>query len=224
MGEPKRPVPLYSFLVATVVYVGLVSCTNGRSREDQPPCCETGDGTEAFPSIELPPISRNRIDSIPETQAVALKDGQLTFAEYESAVLAMARCVRESPLGIEFARIDVDGSVVRIAAPWLDKRGRYQYAFFYPGPVAESEARITFCRQEFLADIENFWVVHVAPSERDLAEARQSLAKCLRASGEEVPVNPSEGDFDRFRNSPTASFRACADSVAEEFALPGFSG
>jgi hypothetical protein len=207
-----------------VVALGCDGADNS-SREEAPPCCVTPAQTDRFAPMRIGEGAlRDGLASAPDGQARALSDGILTFAEYEAAVLEMAACVRESPLKIEFAQLDREGAVIRTGGPSLDQRGRYQYSFFYPGSVPESEARIRFCRSEFLTSVENFWIVHVAPSEQDLAAARRALRACLGTSGAELPVEPAESDFDHLRNAPTREFRACSAAVAEEFALPGFSG
>ena len=225
MGKPRTFRWAAAVFGSGLLSLVLLACGDSGNREESPPCCPVTSEDDALPPVrikeqDLLPI----LMTAPESQARALSDGVLTFAEYEAAVLAMATCIRDSPLGIEFATIDATGNLVRMPGPWLDRRGRYQYSFFYPGSVPESEEKIASCRSEFLTAIENFWIVQVAPSEHELAAARRALGECLRAYGEEVPKEPSERDFDRFRMQPTTQFLRCSATVAEEYALPGFSG
>jgi hypothetical protein len=160
----------------------------------------------------------------PPSQEAILKDGRVTFAEYEGAVLSMSACVSESGLGIEFATIGPGGEIETMPGPVLDERGRYRYGYLYHGSVASSEKVISGCKAEYLTVVENFWIVSVAPSERDIQEARSALAACMKGKGEAVEPDAAADVFSSYRSKPTQPYLDCSRRIADEYALPGFGG
>jgi hypothetical protein len=161
-------------------------------------------------------ISSGRLQALPgelsDFQKDILKDGVLTFAEYETAVLSLVDCAQRA--GISLAE------PVRIS-----KRDTYLYSFTYPlASRAGAEDSILSCRQTYTDYLEQFWAEFTAPSEEELQRARDELARCLRDRGIEVPKPASPEDFGQFRSHPTPDFFECAQQTSDTFGLPGFSG
>jgi hypothetical protein len=158
-------------------------------------------------------------------QREILKDGTLSFAEYERSALEWASCIESADATIKWAVISsTTGDLDITAGPVLDKRGRFQYGFLYDPPIAPHEKVISACKTEFFDLIEFFWIEHVAPSAKDVADARSALAKCMLDSGEVLPEEPSAADFVTYRDHPTEAYTRCTREVSEEYALPGFVG
>lgn len=178
-----------------------------------------------LPDFEVPTGRlRDALVGTSVSQAAILRDGKITFAEYESAVFGMPSCVKNAGTGISFAMIDANGEVQDVSGPVLDTRGRYQYAFNYPSNIELNERVISTCKTEYLDRVEFFWAEHVAPTRRDIDDARAALAACMRAGGEMVPENASREDFVQYLQRPTPVYTVCARRISDEFALPGFGG
>lgn len=178
-----------------------------------------------FPDFVIPRARlQEAINGAPPSQAAALADGKLSFAEYEAAVFAMASCVLSSGLGITFAIIDPDGNLKIVDGPVLNRRGRYEYGFLYYGPIASSETEIAACKKEFLERVELFWIENVAPTQRDIDAARRALAACMREAGEEIPLDATPADFSSYQSRPSEPYDHCRRRISYDFGLPGFGG
>lgn len=186
---------------------------------------ESGRSSSRFKDVEIPSAVLKAISpDTPEQQLRLLKDGRLTFAEYESAVLAMAACVQRSHLGIRFAQPTEDGAVEVTAGPFLNVRGRYEYGFLYYGPISDSERVIRECRDNELTMVENFWIESVAPAQSDYDTARVALAQCMKERGEPVQGDDLRASFAEYRLHPTPAYWQCCWRIQSDFGLPGFSG
>ncbi|MGH6692992.1 MAG: hypothetical protein ACREF4_20175, partial [Gammaproteobacteria bacterium] len=138
-------------------------------------------------------------------QADILADGVLTFGEYESAVMSMTECVRERIPDVSLVVVGRNGEFV--PGPRLNNRNRYDYGFIYHGSIEASEVAIAECKRQHLSEVEFFWAEHVAPSERDLQEARYALARCVRDAGEDFDVESADAAaFEPYRLHPTDAY------------------
>jgi hypothetical protein len=148
-----------------------------------------------------------------ESQRAALKDGELTFAEYEAAALRTVQCVNEKGMAGE--------AIFRPASRTYEVGARWQST----GDVALNEQNrqeSDACYAEHWNGISQAWSAQNQPSEQTLQEARKALADCLREAGLELPEPPGDGDFAEHRAS--AAFPVCVRKTQEEFGLPNFGG
>ncbi|HET7737489.1 MAG TPA: hypothetical protein VFK32_02845 [Tepidiformaceae bacterium] len=141
-----------------LVILGLFAC--GEEPQDSVP-----------PSIAA--LSKGVADGweyAPESQRALLRDGELTFAEYESAVLAAYQCVT--------------GEGIRIRRePSIDKTGwRITFAVYAGsdlaavGRTAEIQMR---CYDEYQNYVEYVWATMNGPTEAEWQEAAEALYDCL---------------------------------------------
>lgn len=206
----------------------LAACQSSKDAAPGPPGAstqESGRTSSRFKDVEIPPaVLKAILPDTPEQQLQLLKDGRLTFAEYESAVLTMSACVQRSDLGIRFAQPTEDGTVEVTAGPFLNVRGRYEYGFVYYGPISESERVIRECRDSELTMVENVWIESVAPAQADYDKARVALAQCMKDRGEPVQGDDLRVSFTEYRLHPTPAYWQCCWRIQKDFGLPGFSG
>lgn len=162
-----------------------------------------------------------------------IDDGVISFAEYEAATFSAIRCFTERG----FTIIPGDGpeSGAQSAGPRLTRRGRYSYSPVSPAgfDAARFGAVIADCKTPY-ATVEFLWATITSPTAQEVNEARQSLARCLRESGIEVPENASGLDLMTIAFPPDGRpepgkrrpefYSLCARQVAEEYDLPGFLG
>lgn len=231
-GTTRCRTTLCKLLTWIVAAAYLASCAGGSSNADlASPTSGQGSRTPGRSAVQFSDlrISEGRVQGALKDassfQSELLKDGVLTFAEYERSALEWAGCIQAADPSITWAVISsTTGDLKVTAGPLLDKRGRFQYGFLYDPPIAPHEKVISGCKQEFFDVVEWFWIEHVAPTAKDVADARAALARCMLDSGEAIPENPSASDFVRFRDDPTEAYTRCARAVSEKYALPGFVG
>lgn len=178
------------------------------------------------PAFSAFTFDASRLSAAPDLssfQRSILEDGELTFAEYERATLGFLSCVEDG--GVIVRHVEGD----RYAeGPELTSRGQYRFSLYLPNrdgkPATVDEMRglETRCGVEFTTVIQQLWAEHIAPSETELAAAREALALCLRAEGFEIPEPPSSEDFGAAASSP--AYATCSSAVAEQFGIPGFGG
>jgi hypothetical protein len=156
-------------------------------------------------------------------QRAFLEDGVLTFAEYEAATLAYLQCLEDKGVIVQYD----DGKELK-DGPALSPRGQYLFTTTLPhrpekrATLSEFRAIESACGTEFADVVFQLWAEHVAPTQQELAAARDALGACLRGAGLDVPEHPSSTDF-----GPVASsihYRDCSRQVSEEFGIPGFGG
>jgi hypothetical protein len=162
-----------------------------------------------------------------------LEDGVISFAEYEAATFSAIKCFTER--GFSIIPGDGPDSGGESAGPRLTRRGRYSYSPVSPPGFDEARfsAVVAECKTPY-ATIEFLWAAVTSPTAKEVIEARQSLANCLRESGSEVPNDASAidrmiiafpPDGKPHSGEPTPEFYIrCARQAAEEYDLPGFIG
>ncbi len=128
-----------------------------------------------------------------EFQREILADGVVTFAEYEGAVLAGARCVADRGVSVE--------------PPFWDENA---YRFVYYTKVelppeatpAEEQAAVDLmnsvsddCWREYQAFVEQAWDNQSIPEADERARLVDQLVSCIRSAGVEVGMSPSYEDL-----------------------------
>jgi hypothetical protein len=148
------------------------------------------------------------------SQRDALKDGELTFAEYEAAALRTAQCISAFGAMRGEAVLDPVAHSYAVGARWTSNGD------------AETDRKLTKesddCYQENWNGINQAWSAMNHPSETELNEARAALASCLREAGVEISSFPSVNELQSFRTEP--SYFGCAKKVQEQFGIPYFGG
>lgn len=176
------------------------------------------DSTVRIPKESLGPLLQA---ASPEERGV-LKDGELTLAEYESQMLALVACARES--GFQLAD-----------EPSLPKWGGYALRFSRPvgsdsaDAAANTQRSIDQCRRDHFEVVDMLWSEAHRPPETELQKARDALGTCLREAGiGSPPEHPAPGTLLRQSTLPDGRvderFFVCSEHVADEFGLPGFAG
>ena len=114
-----------------------------------------------------------------------LGDDQLTFEEYDGAVDAMVKCIRDKD--------------VFITDPAYSTAFRqFEYLVGATSTLEEAdpaEAVWERCYREFVDVVETAWVIQNAPSEEEAQAYRSQVAACLRARGFDVPEHPSHAEL-----------------------------
>lgn len=184
------------------------------------------DAKPTAPAFSAFTFDASRLNAAPDLSAFQrsiLEDGVLTFPEYEQATLAFLSCVEDG--GVIVRHVEADQYK---EGPELTSRGQYRFSLYLPNregkPAAVDEMRglENRCGTEFTAVIQQLWAEHIAPSEKELAAAREALAVCLREQGLDIPEPPSSEDFGVAASSP--AYATCSSAVALQFAIPGFGG
>lgn len=144
-------------------------------------------------------------------QLEMLADGEVTFQEYEQAILSTITCISDAG--------------ITVGTPELKyQRKYYWYDWEIPGDKAdELFPKLDACTGAWLP-IVDAWYLEIAPTEEEISAGRRALVTCLRDAGIDIPVEATEQDFARLRSSPSPEFIDCAEKVREEFGLVGFAG
>ena len=147
-------------------------------------------------------------------QREVLSDGKLDYAEYESAVLATMSCLRNA--GVEI----VDGPT---RAP-----GERLNFVFKGGPTREDADRVNDvyqrCYREYQDIVDIVWAQQHQPTEVELNEARQALARCLREAGVAVPDPAASEDLGAIARGGNPHFGPCSARISEQYDIPDFGG
>jgi hypothetical protein len=147
-----------------------------------------GGDTDEHADQLLPPLDVQQVTAqTTDFQRELLRDGELTFAEYEQAVLAALVCMEDAGLDVEgpFPR---DGDERFIDFRYGGEAQAGEDAESHAGRVNE----IGFaCMQEYLTDVSRIWESQhlLTPEERELQ--RGHVIQCLRDGGLEVAVDAS---------------------------------
>ncbi|MGE3074204.1 MAG: hypothetical protein AB7N24_13205 [Dehalococcoidia bacterium] len=146
-----------------------------------------------------------------EEQAAMLADGEVSFDEYEQAILSTIKCISDAG--------------ITVGTPELKYQRRYYwYDWNIPGEKAdELFPKLDACTGAWLP-IVDAWYLENAPTEEEISMGRRALVTCLRDDGIDIPVEPTEQDFARLRSSPSRDFLDCVEKIREEFGLVGFAG
>jgi hypothetical protein len=146
-------------------------------------------------------------------QREALKDGELSFAEYEAAAAQTVQCMEDAGLEGE-AKLDQQSRSYAIGARWQSSGDR--------AADKEKETASDNCYAQFWNGVSQAWAAENQPTESVLNAARQALAQCLRDAGLDVPVAASSEDIAAV--SHEASFAPCSQETSQEYGIPNFGG
>lgn len=140
-------------------------------------------------------------------QRERLEDGRLTYEEYESAVLATVKCLR-------------DQGVVISVEPRPAAGNRIEFAY---ASTEETDARAAAayeaCYREYQNLIDAVWYQQHQPGDETIQRARQALAECLREAGAELPEQPTAADFRALALAGDPALPGCQHKVSSEFDL-----
>jgi hypothetical protein len=175
---------------------------------------------------------RDTLANAGEFQANLLSDGILTFSEYESAVFAAVHC--EQDAGLQIIAYPIPGQPGR-PGPELTSRGEYQYLPVAPEGSDSAQLHKAFdeCERNFDGSVRQLWAEHVAPTEKDMQVARDTISQCLRDHGIKVSEHPSGNELMRVayppsgipsQPQPNEPYLGCATSAAAAFGIPGYLG
>lgn len=160
------------------------------------------------------------ISSLPSAQSKVIKDGLITWDDYQASFGKYTSCLQSAGAVIE-GQPTVNARrklTVQIAVP-----------LFGNGP-AHADGIIQDCYRQNLSLIDQLWSMQNAPSQAELEDARIAFAACLRDQGfSEVPARPKPGELVKFWPSesssiPGTTFFACQAKVDQAFGLEGFGG
>ena len=147
-------------------------------------------------------------------QREALKDGEVTFAEYEAAALRTVQCLNDNGVTGE-ATYDVSTKTYSVAARWQSPTGRE------PSDL-EKRAGNAACYAANWNGVNQAWSAQNQPSQQVLDQARAALAACLRDAGLDIPAQPRPDQLAAVQGYP--AFLACSSRVGAEFGLANFGG
>lgn len=216
---------LSSFL-GTALALLLVGCSSegsqlaGNSGNPPPPTLSAEVAT-LYPSYSAAVVDWERIS---DYQRELLLDGELTFDDYEAAVLAFTRCIEES--GLHF----VDRPI------YNEGNRKFEYSIATGSSqedAREGDSKVTLCAFEHISSVQAVWNWINRPSQAELGEADDVWRACLRDGGESeadigvIPVWGSER-FDEWiaeklqqeAIAPSAEFptwRRCFGEVRRQF-------
>ena len=158
-----------------------------------------GERTTPRPPYHIPAteLSEWLAAASPEEDAL-IKDGELTFEEYESAVLRSVQCIKNAGSTVVHSS-GYGRSVAPAPGPRLSSRGVYSYFGSVPGTPdrrpTDAFAKIDDC-VSLSAQVAFLWAQHTAPSEAELQAMRDYMAECLRHSGADFPLRqPSDAEL-----------------------------
>lgn len=152
------------------------------------------------------------LSDVPEGQRDALRDGIVTFAEYEAAAFAVVECVRD--LGYTI-----------LTGPELDPSGLLVLFTYGLGQGDLEDARQHFlearkCHDDYLSLVLQVWLWQNQPTEDQLQAARSTLLHCLETSGVHLPHDPPP----ELLSGLAEVHPACFEQVQREFRIPQFRG
>jgi hypothetical protein len=157
-------------------------------------------------------------------QRELVEDGEVSFADYEAAVLAFAQCIEEA--GLSF----VDDPVYNPATR------RFDFSIVTGETIADAnvgDSVVLDCATGYISNVQALWNWNNAPTEAELQEADVAWRACMIDGGDDpddVAVIPQWGTtaFDDWvyergkqeAQNPSANFpnwRRCLDVVRSEF-------
>jgi len=160
--------------LALLITTALAGCGG----EEQPePVGETdpmpAEVEQLFPSL---PAAEAAWAGASDFQRNLLRDGELSFGEYESAVLALASCASDE--GITFAKEPTYNTGTR----------RFEYSVIggaTTGEAAATETRLARCESQYVQGIQGVWVWLHRSTELDLQKGDAALRACLAEWGDD---------------------------------------
>lgn len=195
----RRPRKLWRPLVAAVVVnVGLLATAACGGQETGP---------------RLPEGLAEALETTSEFQRNLLQDGELTYEEYETSVLATVQCLQEHGVTISVEPRAVAG-----------RRLEFVYESTEANDASVSSAYDScYIKYQNLVDIA--WFQQTRPTEALLATARAALAACIREAGVPLPDHPTSSDFRQLALSGEPAVPRCQQKISAEFDISeGFIG
>ena len=175
--------------LAGVLVLGASACGGG-----------SGDGAG-----RLPAGLGDAIRSASESQRKVLKDGHVSWDEYEAATLATVECLRTRgvKIGVEPHRIPGQ----RIEFAWTSSTDEES---------ASSASVYDECYREYQSLVDTVWTYQTLVPESRQNEARDTLVQCLRDTGVDLSPEPSRDEL-RIIARENPVFGTCRQAVSEEF-------
>jgi len=183
-------------VVVGVVLIVAAACT--RTDGTTPPDLEFQRQIQAARDREL---SAALTDAPPEQKEI-LRDGVVTFDEYERAVLATIACLRDAGVEVIDIRPSDDGTSID---------------FTYGGVPDEGadalEEVFNRCWDRHVSYVADLYSIQNARSPSETAEHVRQAARCMRAAGMEVPPEVSyQGLFDLVPSDPEPALRCLREA------------
>ncbi|MCC6958594.1 MAG: hypothetical protein IT301_02000 [Dehalococcoidia bacterium] len=196
----RKAIRFTAIAAATTVAIACYGCRNEGSGE-------AADAPQGLNPVALTELRKGA----GKEQLEMLADGEVTFQEYEQAILSTITCISDAG--------------ITVGTPELKyQRKYYWYDWEIPGDKAdELFPKLDACTGAWLP-IVDAWYLEIAPTEEEISAGRRALVTCLRDAGIDIPVEATEQDFARLRSSPSPKFLKCVEKVREEFGLVGFAG
>ena len=137
-------------------------------------------------------VARAAADGAPTGQRSALADGQVTWDEHEAAIQATAAC-------LSVAGFNAEVTPSQGAQP---STLGFSVASLSDGPAAE--AALNDCKARHLDAIEALWLAQNTPSQGQIQEAFNFVARCMNDQGIAVRSTDSATaqDYALWRQSP----------------------
>lgn len=211
--------------VAAALCLSLFACTSGD--EVRPPR-QPDRHSLANMRYEVPPSEVRALLESAETSDFSkdiVRDGEITFAEYEAAFLEVVSCARE--LGWE----------TRPGDPRLNSRGAYSWLARRDGPAAPPSPaahervieQMNECVTTYTDVVDFYWKRLIAVPERELTAAMDDMATCLDDAG--IPeVTPPSRAYESFvalmvgvPEGTRQLYHQCAREIQQRWALVGFA-
>jgi hypothetical protein len=142
-----------------------------------------------------------------------MKDGRLTFSEYEQAFFAMVQCVEEAGLTV-------------LETPQVSADEAYYLAIWYPDrqSLDTGQPAADRCRLEDFEFVDRVWAQRdPGKYETIYATALAGLAGCVRDRGLALPEQPELDDLHRYRDAFDPVYFQCLKTVQDADRLPGWS-
>lgn len=219
-------------MVALASAALLLSCGGQHGQSAKGDVALPGSGA-TFPSLEITQATLATLKlTASDFEWSLISDGELTFAEYESAVLSTVKCFADN--GIEITPYPHNHEMGQPGPLHMNKRGRYEYLPFLTQDNYEQKVKVaTTCQATYSATIEPLWAEHAVPTQAEMQGARDEIANCLRSSGREVPDHPGSQELLAIAfppdgipkpGFPEPVYRACAEQTATDYDMEGFMG
>lgn len=145
-------------------------------------------------------------------QAAAAADGQITWAEYESAIWGAFECVKASGL-------------TPMAEPHLNAEGtRLTYAFFAHEGEGKRGVGVN-CMEEHSMLVEQLWAAQQRPSAETVAAATSAMDRCLVDGGYDEAEVAAAASFTAFEGrADGGAYFDCVRAVSIEYRVGWWAG
>lgn len=224
-------VRIRQILLATIATAAITACGSA----DSGAASEQKVGEAGLQgSVATPPPEANKSDapvnvaSLPQDlsgyQRKILGDGVLTATEYQKAAFDAVRCHQEYGATIKgYPRFMGEEGAPE---PWWSPRGQYMFVAAYPKDDPLAQEHNQSCTSTYFSVIEPIWDDHIAPTPKEVQEARDIVGRCLNEAGIAVPEHPSTQDLvpivqPRLLDPPV---NTCLRLGAEHIGMPAFMG